>query len=279
MTLKNSKVQPVANSRRAWLALCSGSLLLSGVATSLAQELTPPRNLLDGAECVSTDVLELPTSVSVLEETEIGLPPFPVASEESSQNSAYLPAALLSGRPVFLPTSFQDLSLPSQGDGIVLPLESNAQGYTSVIVSQDEAAPNRPSTGVWAFKPIDQLELAMHNDRMRPENAAAATVQASAAGAGPYPKNIGTVTAWVAPNITYQPLLFEDARLERYGYASPYFGIQPARSGVHFAASSILFPWRVWFHRNECESPLAFERPGSWAPTMQEVFVPAISNR
>lgn len=279
MTAKNNNKQPVSSAPRAWSTLCFGSLILFGAASSFAQELTPPRYLTDnGAAGVSKSVLELRLPSSVHEQPESGLPSFPETSEASAQNTSYIPSALLGGCPVFLATSLQDVNLPSQGDGIVVPLESKAESYTSVIANQDAAAPNRVSSELWTLKPVDQLELAMHNDRLRPENAAAGMVQASAAAAGPYPKSIGTVAAWVAPNITYQPLLFEDARLERYGYASPYFGVQPVRSGLHFATSSILFPWRAWFHRNECESPLAFERPGSCAPSMREVFVPAVAN-
>ncbi|MBL8890808.1 MAG: hypothetical protein JNL67_12585 [Planctomycetaceae bacterium] len=279
MTLKNSKVHRVSGFLRAWLAVWSGSLALSGPVSGLAQELTPPRYLsAGGAACVSNDDLELSAPVSVVEQTESGLPRFPEIATRPERNETYLPAALRTTRTVLLPTSLQEVEMPLHGDGIVLPLDTNGTSYTSAMVGQDVNASNSVATGVWTFKPVDQLELAMHKDRLHPENSAA-TVQALASNGLGYPTNVGTVAAWVAPNITYQPLLFEDARLERYGYASPYFGIQPARSGVHFATSSILFPWRVWFHRNECESPLAFERPGSWAPTMKEVFVPAVSNR
>jgi hypothetical protein len=136
-------------------------------------------------------------------------------------------------------------------------------------------ASSRFSDG-WRLKRVDELLLNVHAGKQRPENAAEQILEASA-GNG-WPVEVGSVAWWIAPNLTYQPLVFEDARLERFGYASPYFAIQPIRSGLHFTNSALLAPLRVWSHRKELESPLAFERPGSYAPPRRELFIPAIGH-
>lgn len=75
-----------------------------------------------------------------------------------------------------------------------------------------------------------------------------------------------TVFNWVAPDIYYAQLYFEDVSLERYGQTSgPYR--QFIRSGIHFYRAVATLPNK---YRNarpyELESPLGFCRPGSPAP-------------
>ncbi len=257
-------------SKTAWVKLCFGSLILSGSTWGLAQEPAVPKVLEPPSIFNHNPASQYFPKSGVPSEksTDFMLPPFPA---EPGHHSATENVMAL--QPVSFPTSLP-VSEQRHGsaDGIVLALEPSSQ--------DQETSPQstRATVGPWTLKSINELELAVHSSRRRPENAAETVVGATISGSGPNLLNVGTVASWIAPNVVYQPLLFEDARLERYGYASPYFGIQPARSGVHFASSSLLFPVRVWWHRNECESPLAFERPGSCAPTMKEVFVPAATN-
>lgn len=133
-----------------------------------------------------------------------------------------------------------------------------------------------PIPAGWTLKSVDTLKLGIFPDRTHPLDAAEGILAGAPKGPLFEQVQIGRVATWIAPNITYQPLLFEDARLERYGFASPYFAIQPIRSGFHFTNSALLFPIRAVVYRNECESPLAFERPGNQVAPSREVFVPAI---
>lgn len=149
---------------------------------------------------------------------------------------------------------------------------------------QDEAT-SQDTTGVvganqsrvkWELKSVADLQLSRRDERVHPEDLASGVLASSTAAGHSMGEHYGHVACWVAPDLRYQALLFEDARLERHGYASPYFGMQPIRSGLHFASSTVAFPFRVWFHRNEFESPLAFERPGSYAAPQYETFLPWI---
>ncbi len=133
-----------------------------------------------------------------------------------------------------------------------------------------------PIPAGWTLKSVETLKLGIFPDRTHPQDAAEGILAGAPKGPLFEQVQIGRVATWIAPNITYQPLLFEDARVERYGFASPYFAIQPIRSGLHFTNSALLFPIRAVVYRNECESPLAFERPGIKWPRRERCLVPAI---
>jgi len=138
--------------------------------------------------------------------------------------------------------------------------------------------PGPTSARQWSWKGIEQLPLEEHPDRRRPDNQAADLLRAMPTGQAYRGVEAATVSFWVAPEVSYQPLLFEDPRLERHGYASPYFGVQPIRSGFHFTNSFLLSPFRAWIHRHEMESPLEFERAGSHPQPRREIFVPRFSS-
>ncbi len=280
---KKSPASQIAHlALRSWTGCLTSSLVLVGSVSVLAQEPNPPKAL------PIPKNLEMPTAFdslaldrhSCLELENDALPLFPVDNNIARPKSTgYLPAALRNDGHRLLPTGIPaNVARQESDDVLVLAVEAPAPSPepNPTTTSEPAGLPIQGTQG-WSLRSVQELELAMYSDRKRPDDAAGATLSAAENGTHPAIANVGTVAAWIAPNLTYQPLFFEDARLERYGYASPYFGIQPVRSGVHFASSSIVFPWRVWFHRNECESPLAFERPGSCAPMTREVFVPALS--
>jgi hypothetical protein len=77
------------------------------------------------------------------------------------------------------------------------------------------------------------------------------------------------VFRWVAPDIYYAQLYFEDVALERYGQtAGPYR--QFVRSGVHFFRSVAMLPNKVCNDTpRTLDYPLGFCRPGSAAPLTQ----------
>lgn len=77
------------------------------------------------------------------------------------------------------------------------------------------------------------------------------------------------VFRWVAPDIYYAQLYFEDVALERYGQtAGPYR--QFVRSGIHFFRSVAMLPNKVCNDApRTLDYPLGFCRPGSAAPLTQ----------
>ena len=69
--------------------------------------------------------------------------------------------------------------------------------------------------------------------------------------------------AWVAPQIRYQPLYFEDAQLERYGQTKGLIK-QPFVSGFKFFRDAALLPFNASIDSpGSCDGPLGFCRPGS----------------
>ena len=74
------------------------------------------------------------------------------------------------------------------------------------------------------------------------------------------------VFAWVAPDIRYQPLYFEDVALERYGQTSGECA-KSLRSTANFFTSALLLPYHM--RRDSpasCDYPLGFCRPGDVVP-------------
>ena len=68
--------------------------------------------------------------------------------------------------------------------------------------------------------------------------------------------------AWAASNLTYNPLYFEDADLERYGHHYPEW-VQPFASGGLFAVQLAALPYQMAIDPpHACVSPLGFHRPG-----------------
>ncbi len=83
------------------------------------------------------------------------------------------------------------------------------------------------------------------------------------------------VFAWVAPNIHYQPLYFQDVPLERYGQTCGGLK-QIGASGLHFFTSFCRLPYAVIVDPpRSCEYPLGYCRPGNPAPlTHQKLLYP-----
>ncbi|MFH5804961.1 hypothetical protein [Alienimonas sp. DA493] len=72
---------------------------------------------------------------------------------------------------------------------------------------------------------------------------------------------------WAAPNITYNPLYFQDVNLERYGH---HHGVlQPAASVAKFSTQLIGLPYQMALDPpHDCETPLGYYRPGDCAPKL-----------
>lgn len=280
---KNSSASRITRTAyRSWTSIVTGSMVLSGSVFGWAQEVDVPLSLVPARKLETLPQLGLLEMErhSCLELESDSLPPFPFESRRGSMGSrGYLPAALQPEGHRLVPTGFHPRDTRQERDTALVIAAENGQEPqgSNGPAPLETASPNVAPKKEWTLQAVSDLKLAMNSAENRPDDSARATLNLVENGTQPSFVNVGTVAAWIAPNLTYQPLLFEDARLERYGYASPYFGVQPFRSGVHFAGSSLVFPLRVWFHRNECESPLAFERPGSCAPPTRELFVPALS--
>lgn len=77
--------------------------------------------------------------------------------------------------------------------------------------------------------------------------------------------------AWAAPNIRYQPLYFENVRLERYGQTrGPWREV--GDSARHFFISTALLPYHARFdHVRDCDYPLGFCRPGNSVPGTRQL--------
>lgn len=77
--------------------------------------------------------------------------------------------------------------------------------------------------------------------------------------------------AWTAPNIRYQPLFFENVRLERYGQTrGPWREV--GDSSLHFFGSLALLPYHARFDdRLGCDYPLGFCRPGNRVPATRQL--------
>ncbi len=77
--------------------------------------------------------------------------------------------------------------------------------------------------------------------------------------------------AWTAPNIRYQPLFFENVKLERYGQTrGPWREV--GDSSFHFFSSVALWPYHGHFDDyRECDHPLGFCRPGNHVPATKQL--------
>lgn len=83
------------------------------------------------------------------------------------------------------------------------------------------------------------------------------------------------IFAWAAPDISYQPLYFEDVAHERYGQTPEGCELrQTVLSAAHFFGSAALLPYKlVDQHRHSCDGPLGFCRPGSDSPFVRQKLI------
>ena len=80
----------------------------------------------------------------------------------------------------------------------------------------------------------------------------------------------GKVFAWAAPGIRYQPLLFEDVALERYGQTRGLYR-QPFFSAAHYLKSALVLPYNSLIEPiDTCDYPLGYCRPGDPVPCVSQ---------
>ena len=77
---------------------------------------------------------------------------------------------------------------------------------------------------------------------------------------------------WVASDLTYNPLYFEDAQLERYGQTySPL--VQPFASTGKFLVQTVALPYQMAIDSpHACVSPLGYYRPGECVPKLHSAI-------
>lgn len=122
----------------------------------------------------------------------------------------------------------------------------------------DSKPPEAPMT-TWNLKPMTSI-----TPGIRPvsgKSPADQSWQLTNRGSMPI-VNSSKLFAWTAPNITHQPLYFEDVSLERYGQTRGLIK-QPFVSGLHFLKSAAFLPYYSLYDPiNSCDGPLGYCRPG-----------------
>ncbi|HMO93594.1 MAG TPA: hypothetical protein PKD64_15515 [Pirellulaceae bacterium] len=124
------------------------------------------------------------------------------------------------------------------------------------------------------FRPLTLVEVDIQErNEIRPEDKAYALIG----------DNYGNLefrglsyfdVCWVAADIRYQPLYFEDVVLERYGKTHCDF-VEPYFSAARFFLSAAFLPLNLHSqHPCQCEFPLGYCLPGSCTPPLyQRIWV------
>lgn len=87
------------------------------------------------------------------------------------------------------------------------------------------------------------------------------------------------VFAWSAPGIRYNPLIFEDVALERYGQTRGLYK-QPFFSAAHYLKSAFLLPYNSLIDPvDTCDYPLGYCRPGDQVPCVKQQVLLRTPNR
>lgn len=112
-------------------------------------------------------------------------------------------------------------------------------------------------------RPLNEISIDIRPVGEAPENAAADDHYLGATEAEPNARGWNeTLYFWQASNLVHQPLYFEQAYVERYGYN--YGCLQPLASGVQFFGTVPLLPAKMAVRPpRDCVWSLGYGRPGS----------------
>lgn len=145
-----------------------------------------------------------------------------------------------------------------RGEKIPRPVFPADEPTVQVDVSKPKEAPKPPPQ-----KPLSELSIDIHPAGTSPENAAAEDHYLAPTEAEPTGRGWNdTLYFWQASNMAHNPLYFEQAYVERYGYN--YRCLQPVVSGVQFCGDFALWPAKMVVRRpGECVWTLGYGRPGS----------------
>ncbi|MGI9497988.1 MAG: hypothetical protein ACR2NK_18170 [Mariniblastus sp.] len=160
------------------------------------------------------------------------------------------------------------VSQSRQDDDLLKNLQSAGDNELTAALGEDDIA-NLFKAGQWPRKSISAISLDVREKKGAPQGIAGQLMETQ--------KNVWSefspelkIFAWVAPDIRYQPLYFEDVALERYGQTSGE-RIESLRSTANFFTSAVLLPYHM--RRDapaSCDYPLGFCRPGDVAPCTKQ---------
>ncbi len=120
----------------------------------------------------------------------------------------------------------------------------------------DPASPRKMTE--WNLKPMTSIQLGLNPTRGKvPDDSSWQLTNRTASLAFS-----DKLFAWAAPDISYNPLFFEDVALERYGQTKGLYR-QPIASSIHFLKSAALLPYTSLHDPiDSCDHPLGYCRPG-----------------
>lgn len=144
------------------------------------------------------------------------------------------------------------------GEKIPRPAFPAEEPTVQVDDSKPKEAPKPPPQ-----KPLSELSIDIRPTGASPANAAAEDHYLAPTEVEPNERGWNeTVYFWQASNMAHQPLYFEQAYVERYGYN--YRCLQPVVSGIQFCGDFATLPAKMVVRRpGECVWTLGYGRPGS----------------
>lgn len=190
-----------------------------------------------------------------------------------SQNDLSMVRAV-TARPALVPIKIGDVnsdlnySQIRQDNDLLKNLQITDDAKLTAALGGDDIA-ELFKAGEWPRKSIAAISLDVREKSGAPKGIAGDLMETQKnlwSGFRPELK----VFAWVAPDIRYQPLYFEDVALERYGQTSGERA-ESLRSTTNFFTSALLLPYHM--RRDSpasCDYPLGFCRPGDVVPCTKQ---------
>lgn len=155
-----------------------------------------------------------------------------------------------------------------QDDDLLKNLQKAGDDELTAALGKDDIA-NLFKAGQWPRKSISAISLDVREKKGGPKGIAGQLMETQ--------KNVWSefspefkIFAWVAPDIRYQPLYFENVALERYGQTSGPRS-EYLSSTANFFTSAVLLPYHM--RRDapaSCDYPLGFCRPGDVVPCSKQ---------
>ena len=123
--------------------------------------------------------------------------------------------------------------------------------------------------GQWPGKSLAAIDLNVREKKNAPKGMAGGLLEKQKNAWSKFAPEL-KVYAWVAPEIHYQPLYFENVALERYGQTSSERK-ELIRSTANFFTSAFLLPYHMRLDAPlGSDYPLGFCRPGNAAPLTKQ---------
>ncbi|MCP4776021.1 MAG: hypothetical protein GY880_17465 [Planctomycetaceae bacterium] len=192
--------------------------------------------------------------------------------ETYSQNDLSI-VKVATERPTMQPIRVGNVSSKSnftyrQDDDLLKNLQKAEDEELTEALGGDDIA-DLFKAGQWPRKSIAAISLNVREKKGAPKGIAGELMATQ--------KNVWSefspelkVFAWVAPDIRYQPLYFEDVALERYGQTSGE-RLESVRSTANFFTSALLLPYHMRRDApGSCDYPLGFCRPGDVVPCTKQ---------